>query len=77
MIALRLGVGPDRALRVAEHVGTGGQFATVKLYSPGILIGNAKGRKDTAGFCQDAACGHAPFTAPTKRSNSTSDPLQT
>jgi hypothetical protein len=50
------------ALRVAEYVGVGGRFATVKLYSPGVLIGNARGRKNTAGFCRDERCGHAPFT---------------
>jgi hypothetical protein len=53
---------PIEALRVAGYVSVGGQFGTVKLYSPAVLVGNAKGRKNTAGFCCDERCGHAPFT---------------
>jgi len=48
------------ALRAAEYIGEG-QFGAVKLYSPGVLVANAKGRKNTAGFCRHPACGHAPF----------------
>lgn len=51
---------PIEALRTAEYIGEG-QFATVKLYSPGILVANAKGRKNTAGYCRHEHCGHAPF----------------
>lgn len=48
------------ALRVAEYIGEG-QYGTVKLYSPGVLVANAKGRKNTAGYCRHQQCGHAPF----------------
>lgn len=51
---------PIEALRTAEYIGEG-QFGTVKLYSPGILVANAKGRKNTAGYCRHERCGHAPF----------------
>jgi hypothetical protein len=51
---------PIDALRAAEYVG-GGQFGAVKLFSPGVLVANAKGRKNTAGYCRDDQCGHAPF----------------
>lgn len=51
---------PIEALRVAEYIGEG-QFGTVKLYSPGVLLANAKGRKNTAGYCRHKQCGHAPF----------------
>lgn len=36
---------PIEALNTAEKVGVGGRFTTVKLYSPGILLGNALGKK--------------------------------
>lgn len=48
------------ALRAAEYIGEG-KFGAVKLYSPGVLVANAKGRKNTAGYCRDPRCGHAPF----------------
>jgi hypothetical protein len=48
------------ALRAAEYIGEG-QFGAVKLYSPGVLVANAKGRKNTAGYCRHEQCGHAPF----------------
>ncbi|GIE98958.1 hypothetical protein [Paractinoplanes rishiriensis] len=51
---------PIEALRVAEYIGAG-QFGAVKLYSPGVLVANAKGRKNTAGYCRRPECGHAPF----------------
>ena len=52
---------PVEALSVAEKVGIGGRFGTVKLYSPGVLLGNAQGKKNWKGFCQNPECGHAPF----------------
>ena len=52
---------PIEAFNTAERVGVGGRYTTVKLYSPGILLGNAEGKKGWKGFCQNPDCGHAPF----------------
>lgn len=52
---------PVEALNIAERVGIGGRFVTVKLYSPGVLLANAEGKKGWKGFCQHPECGHAPF----------------
>jgi hypothetical protein len=54
-------VSPIEALNTAEKVGIGGRFTTVKLYSPGVLLANALGKKGWKGFCQAPGCGHAPF----------------
>jgi hypothetical protein len=52
---------PVEALNLAEKIGIGGRFGTVKLYSPGVLLANADGKKGWKGFCQDEVCGHAPW----------------
>lgn len=52
---------PIEALNTAEKLAIGGRFGTVKLYSPGVLLGNALGKKGWKGFCQNPECGHAPF----------------
>lgn len=52
---------PIEALNLAERIGVQGRFGTVKLYSPGVLLANAEGKKGWKGYCQDAACGHAPW----------------
>jgi hypothetical protein len=46
----------------ASKMSFGGTGRLVKLYSPGILLANAEGRKGWKGYCQHPDCGHAPFT---------------
>jgi hypothetical protein len=52
---------PVEALNTAEKIGIGGRFGTIKLYSPGVLLGNALGKPNGKGFCLTEGCGHAPF----------------
>lgn len=54
---------PIEANRYAEKVGAGGKWATVKLYSPGLLLANAQGaKKPTKDFCTNPICMHAQWT---------------
>lgn len=50
-------VSPVEALNTAEKIGIGGRFGTVKLFSPGVLLG----KPNWKGFCSTEGCGHAPF----------------
>jgi hypothetical protein len=53
----------SEATKYAEKVGINGKFATVKLYSPGILLANATSAKRTIkDFCTNPACMHASWT---------------
>ncbi|MEU7905859.1 hypothetical protein [Actinoplanes sp. NPDC049118] len=52
---------PTEAQRVATKVGVQGTFRAVKLYSPGVMLANAEGKKGWKGYCQDPGCGHASF----------------
>ncbi|GAA0946060.1 hypothetical protein [Actinocorallia libanotica] len=49
------------AKAVAAKLGTGGTARFVKLYAPGVLLGNTEGAKGRKGFCAVPECGHAPF----------------
>ncbi|MFG1602871.1 hypothetical protein [Actinoplanes sp. NPDC049265] len=52
---------PVEALNMAEKIAIGGRFGTVKLFSPGVLLGNTLGKPNWKGFCRAEGCGHAPF----------------
>ncbi|WP_327292484.1 hypothetical protein [Streptomyces sp. NBC_01198] len=46
----------------AGKLSIGGTGHLVKLYSPGVMLANAEGRKGWKGYCFHPECGHAPFT---------------
>ncbi|MEU5433857.1 hypothetical protein AB0G73_10835 [Streptomyces sp. NPDC020719] len=46
----------------ADKMAIGGTGRLVKLYSPGVMLANAAGKKGWKGYCQHDECGHAPFT---------------